>query len=116
MNKVFGGLAIALTLGATPVFAENNGYYAEAAYGLVSIEDTSDSNMGTWKPTLARITVGKNVAENWAIEGIITQGLSSDTVTVSTVDVKLESKTSYGIAVRPFYKVTDSLEIFGRIG
>ena len=117
MKKVIAGLAVALTLGATPVFAENNGYYVEAAYGLVNIEDTSDSNMGTWKPTLARITVGNNIAENWAIEGIITQGLSSDTVTVlSTVDVKLESKTSYGIAVRPFYKATDSLEIFGRIG
>lgn len=72
--------------------------------------------MGTWKPTLARITVGKNIAENWAIEGIITQGISSDTITISDGDLKLESKTSYGFAVRPFYKATDSLEIFGRIG
>ena len=83
---------------------------------LLTVKDTSSSDMGTWRPTLARITAGKEVTENLAIEGFITQGINSDTVTYNSNDIKIKTDFSYGIAVRPFMKATDDLEIYGRVG
>jgi opacity protein-like surface antigen len=96
--------------------AEHNGYYVDAAYALVDVKDTSTYNLGTWKPTLARIAIGKEVTENLAIEGFITQGINSDTVTLSGSDLKLKLNSGYGIAARPFIKATDEIELYGRIG
>jgi len=95
---------------------EHNGYYVDIAYTLVDSKDTSSFNMGTWKPTLARITAGKEVAENLAVEGIITQGINSDSVTYDSNDYKLKLNSGYGIAVRPFMKATDEIELYGRVG
>lgn len=96
--------------------AERSGYYAEAAYVLADSKDTSSNNAGSWKPTLARITVGKEISENWAVEGFITQGINSDTLTYDGLDYKIKLNSGYGIAVRPFIKATDEIELYGRIG
>jgi len=123
MKKI--SIAITCFLGAvcSTAFAENkaakeerSGYYVDAAYTLVAIEDTSSSNLGTWKPTMGRITFGKEISENWAVEGFITQGINSDTLTISGVDFKVKGNTSYGVAIRPFLKATNDLEIYGRVG
>ena len=96
--------------------AEHNGYYVDIAYTFISANDTSSLSMGTWKPTLARITAGKEVTENLAIEGIITQGINSDTQTYGGYDYKMKLNSGYGIAVRPFIKATDEIELYGRVG
>ena len=76
----------------------------------------SSSTLGTFKPSAVSIGVGNVVAENLAVEGYIIQGASSDTRTISGIDVDLAIKTSYGFAIRPFINVTDDLELFGRLG
>ena len=109
-----------ISLISASAFAENkaakeerSGYYAEAAYVLTDSKDTTPEFNGTiWKPSLARITFGKEVSENWAVEGFITQGINSVTV----VGSKVKQNSGYGIAVRPFIKVTDEIELYGRVG
>ena len=96
--------------------AERSGYYVDASYILVTAKDTSTYDMGTWKPTLARITLGKEVNEHLAIEGFIAQGINSDTQTYDGYDYKRKVNNSYGIAVRPFIKATDAIELYGRVG
>ena len=117
MNKIHSSVASILVLASTSVYADKNGYYAEAAYEKRNSEDTSSNNIGTWKFTAAKLTLGKILSEHWAIEGFLTQGLTSDKKAYSSsVDVQAEISTSYGLAVRPFIKVTDSIELYGRIG
>ena len=106
-----------ISLISASAFAENkeakeerSGYYAEAAYVLTDSKETSSGIK--WKPALARITFGKEVSENWAVEGFITQGINSVTVDGN----KAKQNSGYGIAVRPFIKVTDEIELYGRVG
>jgi opacity protein-like surface antigen len=97
--------------------AQNIGkLYGEVAYSMLSIEDTSANNLGTWKPSQARFILGTEITDYVALEGIISQGLASDTVVKNTASVEVKPKTSYGIAVRPFIKITDDIELFGRVG
>ena len=106
--------SVLLTFGAN---AQNVGdFYGEVAYTSSSAEDVSSDNFGTFKPSSVSIGVGNVVAENLAVEGYIIQGASSDTRTISGIDVNLAIKTSYGFAIRPFINVTDDLELFGRLG
>lgn len=110
-------IAITCFFGAvcSTAFAENNDWYAEAAYGVNNV--TPSDSVSKYTPGIARLTVGKVVAENWAIEGLLTQGITSSTAAYSsTYDVKIQSNTGYGFAVRPFIKVTDDLELYGRVG
>lgn len=106
-----------VTFFATCAQAQNIGkLYGEVAYSMLSIEDTSANNLGTWKPSQARIILGTEVTDYVALEGIISQGLASDTVVKNTASVETKLKTSYGVAVRPFIKITDDIELFGRVG
>ena len=107
-----------ISLISASAFAENkaakeerSGYYAEAAYVLTDSKDTFTGYI--WKPALARITFGKEVSENWAVEGFITQGINSVTVNDGS---KVKQNSGYGIAVRPFIKVIDEIELYGRVG
>lgn len=102
---------------ATCAEAQNIGkLYGEVAYSMLSIEDTSANNLGTWKPSQGRFILGTEVTDYLALEGIISQGLSSGTVVKNAVSVEVKPKTSYGFAVRPFINITDDIQLFGRVG
>lgn len=48
---------------------------------------------------------------------MLTQGVTSSTGTYSSyINVQVQSNTGYGFALRPFMKVTDDLELYGRVG
>ena len=115
MKKI--AISASLLLAAAGVSAQDlSGFYGEVSYGMVSVKDTSTDNLGTFKPSLGRFTVGKVVASNVAIEGFITQGLSSDSKFITDVNLDVAVKSGYGLAVRPFFKATDDIEVFARIG
>ena len=108
--------ALSFTLISATALSQSNGLYGEVAYGAITIKDTSSFNLGTWKPSLARFTLGKVVADNIAVEGFVAQGLAKSSVTNSNVNIELAVQTSYGLALRPFYKVNEDFEVFGRAG
>lgn len=110
-------VALAITALSTSAMAQSvNQYYGEAMYDTVTIKDKSSSNnLGSVKPTVARLTVGKVVIDNVAIEASYMVGLDSDTWT-DYASVSTKVKDAYSIAVRPFINVTPDLELFGRIG
>jgi len=107
---------LAFTLISAQAFAQSNGLYGEVAYGATNIKDTSSYNLGTWKPAVARFTLGKVIADNVAVEGFLTQGISKSSVTYSGYNFEIALNTSYGVALRPFYKLNDDFEVFGRVG
>ena len=78
MIRIYSFVFSILALASTSVYADKNGYYVESAYEKRNSEDTSSNNIGTWKFTAAKLTFGKIISEHWAIEGFLTQGLTSD--------------------------------------
>jgi len=107
---------VSFTLISASAFAQSNGLYGEVAYGATNIKDTSSYNLGTWKPAVARFTLGKVIVDNVAVEGFLTQGISKSSVTYSGYNFQIALNTSYGVALRPFYKLNDDFEVFGRVG
>jgi outer membrane autotransporter protein len=83
---------------------------------MVTVKDMSDKNMGSFKPTSGRFTLGMVVADNVAVEGFFTQGLSSDSKAINGANLDVKAKTGYGIAVRSFVNLSNEVELFGRIG
>jgi len=117
MKKIYSFAFFILALASTSVYADKNGYYVEAAYEKRYSEDTSSYNVGTWNFSSTRFIFGKVISEHWAIEGLLTQGITSDKKAYSSsLDVQSEISTSYGFAIRPFIKITDNIELYGRIG
>ncbi len=120
MKKAFAIVALGTAIASTGAMAQNVGsIYGEAAYSEVKISDTTtpaSDNIGSYTPTAARLTLGKVVADNIAVEGFIVQGISSDSHLVDTTTVDIKLKTSYGLAIRPFVKLNDDLEVFARLG
>lgn len=117
MKKAFAFVALTAAMVSTGALAQNvGGMYGEVAYSEVKITDTSADNIGSYTPTAARLTLGKVVVDNVALEGFVVQGMSSDSHLVSNVAVDVKLKTSYGLAIRPFVKLNDDLEVFARLG
>ena len=118
MKKILA-LAVIATACSTSVIAQKTGsLYGEASYSMVTQEDTSTKdNIGTSKLTLGRFTLGTVVMDNVAVEGFVQQGLSDSSKAFNTsTNVKLELKSGYGFAVRPFLNLSNETELFGRIG
>ena len=109
-------LAAVVTLSFNAAAQNIGSFYGEAAYSSFNSKDVSSDNLGTFKPSAARLTIGNVLFNNVAVEGFVLQGLSSDSSSVGGVTVDLKLKTSYGVAVRPFINLTDTVELFGRLG
>ena len=102
---------------ASNAYAQKKGdVYGEVSYASVSMKDESSNNLGTFKPSAGRFTLGTVVSNNVAVEGIVQHGLSASSHLVGTTNIELKLKTGYGLAVRPFLNLSDSVEVYGRLG
>jgi len=116
MKKLFALAAVAAACSTTVMAQSAGNLYGEAAYAMVTAKDTSTDNLGSFKPTLGRFTLGTVVTNNVAVEGFVTQGLSSDSKVITGANVEVKAKTGYGVAVRPFVNLSNEVELFGRVG
>jgi len=117
MKKLIA-LAVIATACSTNAMAQRTGNaYFEAAYAMVTGKDTSTENWGSFKPTLGRFILGAVVADNVAVEVLVTQGLYGDSKVIRGVgELDVKVKTGYGVAVRPFVNLSNEIELFGRVG
>lgn len=115
MKKIIALTAIAAAC-STSAFAQSVGQlYGEAMYDVISVKDTTVDELGTAKLKAVRFNVGTVVMDNLAVEGSFIMGAGSGSFSnESSVSTKV--KSGYGIALRPFVKVTNDLELFGRVG
>ena len=100
------------------VFAQSVGQWqGEVSYVRQTITDTSTNNLGKFSINGLNLGVSNVVMDNLAVEGFV--NLPSSTATNSyagPATVSIKTKTGYGLSVRPFVKITNELELFGRIG
>lgn len=64
----------------------------------------------------ARVILGYNLMENLAMDGMIAFGASDGSTTISGVTIKGRIDSGYGIYLKPKAKLSESIEVFGRLG
>ena len=98
-----------LAVGAASAQSMNkdSGYYGEIGYTPISI----GGDGVTFKPKLARFTVGKDIHENLSVEGMYGTTVSKDSI--QGVDV---SASAYGIFLKPKMELAKDTEVFARVG
>lgn len=99
---------------STPTLATEVGKtYFEAGYARITYKESGIPNysLGALKGTY-----GVVVSEGIALEGSLAAGVSDDTQTITNTSVKLSLDYMYGVYARPFWKIGDKAEIFGRLG
>jgi len=80
---------VSFTLICTSAFAQSNGLYGEVAYAVLTAKDTSSNNVGTFKPSGVRLTLGKVIAENIAVEGFLVEGLDKGSAIYKNINFEL---------------------------
>jgi hypothetical protein len=86
---------------------KGSGYYGEIGYTALSINDDGL----TFKPKLARFTVGKAINENLSVEGMYAATVSKDRYQAADI-----SASAYGIFLKPKMEVAKDTELFARVG
>ena len=109
-------VALSVALACTGAFAQskakNDSAYIELGYN--SGQYNVDEVKGLSNANHLLITLGKNMSENYALEGVFATGMSEASTAGNTVNIKLSS--SYGLYVKPKMMISDSIELFARVG
>ncbi len=105
--KAFAALIVATT--ATSALAQ---VYGEVGYNAVDYKEAGrKASLGSLSAT-----VGYNFHKNLAVEGFVATGIADDDVRVSGLNVNVEAKTSYGVFLKPKVALSDSFEVFAKLG
>ena len=110
-------LALSMTVAVSGAVAQSkDGVYGEVSFASLSVKDKSDAEMGTFKPSAIKLTLGKEVHSNLAVEAVVGNGISGDDKIYSDTTITLKAKEFYGVYARPFVKLNEQVELFARAG
>ena len=87
--------------------AQDKSYFS-VGYGQAAYEAFG----GRWVPTILRFTVGTNVMDNLAIEGMVATGVRESKVS----GINIEVQKMVGLYAKPFIKMNENFEAYGRVG
>jgi opacity protein-like surface antigen len=109
---------IAIATVAVSATAAQAQLYGEVGYTSLTAKATSGANKIEASPSVLGATIGYDVHKNVAVEGMFVFGLSDDTVKFNgaSIPAQLKVDTSYGIFLKPKAMLTESFEVFGRLG
>ena len=114
MKNLLLTIPAALAAFTAPAYANEVGSkYFEVGYAQISYKE---SQVPTYSIPTVKGAFGVVVTDGLAVEGFIATGVSDQTKTYQNVPVKLSLDSAYGIYARPFVKIGESAEIFGRAG
>ncbi len=111
-------VAVAVAMACTGAFAQSKSNddalymslgYNSGQYNLDGIPNLSNANHLV-------ITLGKNLSSFYGVEGVYASGMSDSSSTALGTTVNIKMTSSYGLYVKPKAQVTDSIEVFGRVG
>jgi opacity protein-like surface antigen len=119
MRKPILALGFAsVVIAATPlaVSAQTVGqFYGEAGYSKLNV-DIDIPGAPKFKPDALRLSIGYVPAPNLAVEGLFATGLSGSSKNIDGVNVKVDLKESFGIYLRPFVDLNDTVQLYARLG
>jgi hypothetical protein len=111
ISRVLASLVLVATAGVASSQTAAKDFYVEGGLTPMKISDDEVS----FTPVAARLTLGKNINANLAVEGVYVFTASKDSVTVSNTNVDI-AVSGYGIYLKPKMEVTKGTEVFGRVG
>lgn len=111
ISRVLASLVLVATAAVASAQTAAKEYYVEG--GLVPMNVTGADLDVT--PIAARVTLGKNINPNLAIEGFYALTAVKDSVTEQNVNVDI-GVSGYGVYLKPKIEVAKGTEVFGRIG
>jgi hypothetical protein len=95
-------------------FAEQSTYF-EIGYSGNTIKD--DTNfLGSYNNGAIKISLGAEVLPGLAVEGSLGTGVGDDTNNVLGVPVTVKTNGFATLYARPFVKLNEQVEFFGRVG
>jgi opacity protein-like surface antigen len=106
--SLFAALGVSSLQAQTTWYPSNTGYYTELGYSAL---DLKVSGGETSTPQIVRLTVGKELHKYLAVEGMYATTASRDTKPTYSGEY-----TGYGLMLKPKMALTDSTEIFARLG
>jgi len=111
ISRVLASLVLVATAGVVSAQTVAKDFYVEG--GFVPMKVTGDAVDVT--PVAARMTLGKNINVNLAVEGVYAFTASKDSVQVQNTNVEI-AIAGYGVYLKPKFAVANDTEVFGRIG
>lgn len=98
--------------------ATESPWYGEIGYTAIEAKESLAGMSAKYEPSLLTGVVGYRFTPNVSLEGMVGFGMGDDEVKLDGVGTGLKGKlgTSFGVFVRPSVQVSDSVELFGRLG
>lgn len=92
--------------------------YAEIGYTQLNAKETFGANTAKFSPSAISGVVGYQFTPNLAVEGLVGFGAGKGDIKVNGVDSTVDGKVKNAIGVffKPSFAVSDSIDLFGRIG
>ena len=106
--SLFAALGVSSLQAQTTWMPNNACYYAELGYSVVDLKVNGGE---TSSPQILRVTVGKELHKYLAIEGMYATTVSRDSKATYSGQY-----TGYGLMLKPKMALTDSTEVFARLG
>lgn len=106
--SLFAALGVSSLQAQTTLYPSNAGYYAELGYSALDLKVNGGE---TSTPQIMRVTVGKELHKYMAVEAMYATTVSRDGKATYSGEY-----TGYGLMLKPKMALTDSTEIFARLG
>ncbi len=92
--------------------------YGEIGYTAIEVKASAPGVSLKYEPALLTGLVGYRFNPNLSVEGMVGFGLGDDEVKLNGVGTGAKGKlgTSFGVFLRPSVQVSESIELFGRLG
>jgi opacity protein-like surface antigen len=111
-------VALSVAMACTGAFAQSkakdDSTYMELGYNSGQYSVTELPGLSNANHLL--ITLGKNMSPNYALEGVYANGMSDSSTTSPGTTVNVRLASSYGLYVKPKLAISDSIEMFARVG
>ncbi|MCU0941928.1 MAG: porin family protein [Hydrogenophaga sp.] len=112
--------AVTIVFAAAAAHAQSTGssLYGEIGYNSVSVTESGGGLTVKFKPDLLTGVIGYRLNPNLSVEGLLGFGIGDDEITLNGMasGVMGEMGTTYGVFLRPSMAVSESVELFGRVG
>jgi len=114
MKKLFPFIVALGFLSPTLASAQQKPY-VEVGFSAITIKDETNF-LGDYNNGAIKLTVGSEITNWLAIEGTVGTGVGDDTNNVLGVPVTVKTKEFASLYLRPFVKINEQVELFGRLG
>lgn len=110
IKRILLGFLLSTAMG-TSAFAEESNWYAEGGFHYMNVDDDGlDVSVGA-----LAANVGYDFNNGFAVEAMLAQGVVDDDVVVLSEDVSIGLGTTYGIAARYGFDVSEKANLYAKL-